>query len=57
LRLHRFVQHDGPVSIARGFRPAEWGAMIEEAGVPPKGTAIIRRMPFRLCVERIKAGL
>jgi len=56
LRLHRFVQHDGPVSIARGFRPAEWRAMIEEARVPPEGTAIIRRMPFRLCVERIKAS-
>lgn len=54
LRLHRFVQHDGPVSIARGFRPPEWRALVEEARIPPAGTAVIRRIPFRLGVERIR---
>lgn len=55
LRLHRFVQHDGTVSIARGFRLPEWRALIEEAQIPLAGTAVIRRMPFRLGVERIRA--
>jgi SAM-dependent methyltransferase len=45
---HRFVRHDGPLSIARAFRPAEWRALLEQAGV--RGT--VRRVaPFRLCVE------
>ncbi len=56
LRLHRFVQHDGPVSIARGFRPSEWHALIAAAGLPAGETQILRRAPFRLCVERLKAG-
>jgi SAM-dependent methyltransferase len=55
LRLHRFVRHDGPVSIARGFRPHEWGDLIAMAGLPQGETEIVRRMPFRLCVERLKA--
>lgn len=55
LRLHRFVQHDGPVSIARGFRTHEWAALIRQAELPPGDTTILRRAPFRLCVERLRA--
>lgn len=51
-RWHPIVRHDGRVSIARGFRPAEWRAILGEAGV---GYAEIRRVfPFRLCVERLR---
>jgi SAM-dependent methyltransferase len=56
LRLHRFVQHDGPVSIARGFRPGEWRALIAAAALPPGETRIVRRVPFRICVERLRAA-
>lgn len=48
---HRFVRHDGPVSIARAFRRADWQRYLAEAGVP--GT-IAWRFPFRFCVERLR---
>lgn len=51
---HRFVRHDGPVSIARAFRPADWEALIARAGLDPATVRVHRRFPFRLCVERIK---
>jgi 2-polyprenyl-3-methyl-5-hydroxy-6-metoxy-1,4-benzoquinol methylase len=51
MRWHRFVQHDGAVSIARSFRPAEWQALLAEAGVPGD---VQRRFPFRLCVARLR---
>ncbi len=48
---HRFVQHDGPVSIARSFRHAEWQRLIEVAHV----RAEVRwRLPFRYCVGHIR---
>jgi 2-polyprenyl-3-methyl-5-hydroxy-6-metoxy-1,4-benzoquinol methylase len=49
---HPIVRHDGQVSIGRAFRPHEWRAILERAGV---GQArIVRRFPFRLCVERLR---
>jgi SAM-dependent methyltransferase len=51
MRWHRFVRHDGAVSIARSFRPAEWRALLTEAGVPGE---VRRRFPFRLCVSRVR---
>jgi 2-polyprenyl-3-methyl-5-hydroxy-6-metoxy-1,4-benzoquinol methylase len=52
LRSHRIVREDGRLSIARSFRPAEWRAILAEAGVG--GVRICRRFPFRLCVERLR---
>jgi SAM-dependent methyltransferase len=53
-RWHRFVQHDGPVSIARSFRKADWEKILHAAGLSP-GVAEIRwHVPFRLCVSRLK---
>ena len=51
MNWHRFVQHDGPVSIARAFRPAEWRRFLAQAGVPGE---IHWRFPFRLCVSRLR---
>ena len=48
---HRFVGHDGTVSIARAFRPREWESLLRQAGV--LGT-VRRRFPFRLCVSRLR---
>ena len=51
MRWHRFVQHDGPVSIARAFRVRDWQRLLAKAGVPAR---IRWRFPFRLCVERLR---
>jgi 2-polyprenyl-3-methyl-5-hydroxy-6-metoxy-1,4-benzoquinol methylase len=49
---HRIVRLDGRTSIARGFRPPEWRALLESEGL---GEARVRRwFPFRLCVERLR---
>jgi 2-polyprenyl-3-methyl-5-hydroxy-6-metoxy-1,4-benzoquinol methylase len=52
--VHRIVREDGRLSIARSFRPAEWRAILSEAGVDPQAARIVRRFPFRLCVERLR---
>jgi 2-polyprenyl-3-methyl-5-hydroxy-6-metoxy-1,4-benzoquinol methylase len=51
---HRFVRTDGQVSIARGFRPEEWRVLVERAGVDPAAVEIAERVPFRLCVGRVR---
>jgi len=52
LPVHRFVRHDGPVSVARAFRPADWRRFLDEAGIA--GARVFRAFPYRLCVERIR---
>lgn len=47
---HPIVRHDGTVSIARAFRPADWHALLAEAGIVD--ARVVRCFPFRLCVER-----
>jgi len=54
--VHRIVREDGRLSIARSFRPDEWRALLAEAGIPPGAAKIVRRFPFRLCVERVRRG-
>jgi SAM-dependent methyltransferase len=54
LRYHYFVQHDGPVSIARAFRAADWRQMLASAGVPSGAAKVQWYFPFRLCVERVQ---
>lgn len=51
LGVHRIVREDGQVSIGRAFRPDEWRAILAKAGVTE--ARIVRRFPFRLCVERL----
>ncbi|MDA3962894.1 MAG: methyltransferase domain-containing protein [Planctomycetota bacterium] len=55
-RYHRFVQHDGPVSIARAFQRSDWYRFLAAAGVDAADTAITWWLPFRLCVERLKGA-
>lgn len=50
-RWHRFVKHDGPLSIARSFRRDDWQALLREAGVD-RMASVHWRFPFRYCVER-----
>ncbi|WP_374990371.1 methyltransferase domain-containing protein [Sphingosinicella sp. LHD-64] len=53
LGVHPIVREDGQVSIGRAFRPAEWRAILARAGLPEGAARIVRRFPFRLCVERL----
>jgi len=52
MRWHPIVRHDGRLSIARSYRPAEWPPLLSEAGI--KGARVFRAFPFRLCVEKIR---
>jgi 2-polyprenyl-3-methyl-5-hydroxy-6-metoxy-1,4-benzoquinol methylase len=49
---HPIVRGDGQISIGRSFRPGDWQAILAKAGA--SGARIVRRFPFRLCVERLR---
>jgi SAM-dependent methyltransferase len=51
-RWHPMVRHDGTVSIARSYRPAEWPPILGKAGI--RDATVRRVFPFRLCVERLR---
>ncbi len=50
-RWHRFVGHDGAVSISRAFVRADWERYLAEA---PATAEIEWLMPFRLCVGHLR---
>jgi SAM-dependent methyltransferase len=52
--LHRFVQHDGPVSIARSFVPDDWRRICAAASLDQNEISIQPVFPARLCVSRSK---
>jgi SAM-dependent methyltransferase len=52
LRVHPIVREDGQTSIARSFREEDWRAILDRAGLGEGTARIVRRFPFRLCVER-----
>ena len=52
MRWHPIVRHDGQLSIARSYRPAEWSPILAEAGIA--GAAVRRVFPFRLCVSKTR---
>lgn len=54
MRVHRIVREDGQLSIARAFRPGDWRELVEQAGIRVDDVSIVRRFPFRLCVERVR---
>lgn len=54
MRWHRIVREDGTLSIARGLRPAEWQPLLAAADIPHGAAKVVRRFPFRLCVERLR---
>jgi SAM-dependent methyltransferase len=54
---HRFVKHDGAVSILRSFRPEDWKALIRAAGIPRSEVHIEEVPPARLCVARLRKTL
>jgi SAM-dependent methyltransferase len=52
--FHRFVQHDGPVSVARAFATSDWRRLLSQAAIPRGAAEIEWRVPFRLTVARLK---
>lgn len=54
MRWHRFVRHDGPVSLQRAFREEDWRKMLVESGVPVEAVTIERHAMARLCVARAR---
>lgn len=55
-RMHPFVQHDAPVSIARAFRPEDWRTICAAAGLADSDVIIRGFKPARLCVSRRKTN-
>lgn len=53
-RWHRFVRHDGPVSIRRAFLRAEWEQYAADSGLAAGSVHIDTHWPARLCVARLK---
>jgi hypothetical protein len=46
--MHRFVRHDGPVSVARGWTEAELLELVRRAGVAAR---VRWHLPFRWTLE------
>lgn len=51
---HRFVKHDGAVSILRSFRAEDWRRLTALAALAPDTFQIREYRPARLCVARVK---
>jgi SAM-dependent methyltransferase len=54
MHWHRFVRHDGPISILRSFQPDDWERICAEVGIGLDGITIEKAFPARLCVSRMK---
>jgi 2-polyprenyl-3-methyl-5-hydroxy-6-metoxy-1,4-benzoquinol methylase len=50
----RFVVHDAPISVARGFTRGELVAAVRQAGIDPRRVEISWRLPFRYRVACLK---
>jgi len=50
--LHPFVQHDGPLSIARAFVAGDWWRLLGRAGVAGGDVDVRWSVPFRINVGR-----
>lgn len=55
MRWHRFVRHDGPVSIRHAFQREDWDRYLGMAGLAPQAVSLQAFRPARLCVGRVKA--
>lgn len=54
MRFGRFVVHDAPVSVARGFSRADWESVLAQAGVEPARVEIRWHFLFRWGVGCLK---
>jgi SAM-dependent methyltransferase len=54
LRMHRFVRHDAPLSVARAFDRRDWLRLLDVADLAPPATTVRWELPFRFAVGRIR---
>jgi SAM-dependent methyltransferase len=54
MRWHRFVQHDGPISVLRSFQESDWVAYLNQADINRGLVSIDSYWPSRLCLSRVK---
>jgi SAM-dependent methyltransferase len=54
MRWHRFVRHDGPVSLRRAFRENDWRRMLAAANIPVGAATVESHAMSRLCVARLR---
>jgi SAM-dependent methyltransferase len=54
LGRHRFMQHDGPVSVANAFQRHDWERLIAGAGLDRSKIDVTWCVPFRWRVARTK---
>jgi len=54
MRWHRFVRHDGPVSLRRAFRENDWRRMLAAANIPVGVATVESHAMSRLCVARLR---
>ncbi len=52
LRWHPYCLYDGPVSLRRSFRPADWHTLLAQAGIAT--ATLIPSRPARLCLEYLR---
>jgi len=53
MRRHRFIQHDGPVSVANAFKRNDWQRAFADVGLPADAVELSHWIAFRLCAARI----
>jgi hypothetical protein len=56
-RRHRFMRHDGPVSVASAFKKQDWVETLSQAGLGKGAARIEPWFPYRLCVSRLKTAM
>ena len=54
LRMHPFVRHDAPLSVARAFGRRDWVRLLQAADLAPPVTTVDWQFPFRFAVGRIR---
>ena len=52
IRYDPLCMHDGPVSLRRAFRPADWHRLLAAAGIAT--ATLIPSRPARLCLEHLQ---
>ena len=56
VKLHPFVQFDGPASIRKAFVPSDWQRLCAAAGLSESDYTLRAYKPARLCVERMRSA-
>jgi 2-polyprenyl-3-methyl-5-hydroxy-6-metoxy-1,4-benzoquinol methylase len=52
---HRFIRHDGPVSLRRAFREEDWRRLLSDAKAA--NVSVESHPMCRLCVARVRSGV